>query len=387
LSVSELPAAGKARALRLLVVDDDIVQRQVASAFLGMQGHVTVPAAGGQEALERLAAERFDLALVDVDMPGMSGLELLHAMGARGYLASMPVIMVTSRDDMAVIDRAFELGASDFTIKPVNWQLMQHEVRFVLRANEDARTAREARRDAEERARIKDQFLAIVRHELRSPMHALLGFGRLAVHATAADSAARPHLEAMMAASAGLEARLRAITLCIDLAYGAVASRPEAFTVAELVEDHGAAWRRRIEADGLAFAVVDDTGGMALRADPRHLAEAIARLIDNVVAHALGARQATLTARLCDGAIAITVADDGCGIAPERLAACLEPFSQAAGVLARDGEGLGLGLPIARGLVALDGGGLDLQAAQGAGTRATLTLPRAAEGGAGGAVS
>lgn len=118
----------------LLVVDDDPIAREFSAVYLAAP-EVTVDTADcGEAALERLAERSFDLALVDLDMPGMGGFELIRRIRATPAIADLPVIVVTGREDVASIDRAYESGATAFAVKPVNWRLMSYQIRFVLRA-------------------------------------------------------------------------------------------------------------------------------------------------------------------------------------------------------------------------------------------------------------
>ena len=88
----------------------------------------------GEAGLARLRSQHFDLALVDLDMPGISGFEMLEHIRANPRLRDLPVVIVTSNEDMASIDRAYALGATSFVTKPVNWRLLAYQLRFVLRA-------------------------------------------------------------------------------------------------------------------------------------------------------------------------------------------------------------------------------------------------------------
>jgi CheY-like chemotaxis protein len=87
----------------------------------------------------RLGASRFDIALIDLEMPGIGGLEMIKRLRADPAHADLPVVVVTGRDDMRSIDLAFEAGATSFVTKPVNWRLMSYQLRYVLRAQRSYR--------------------------------------------------------------------------------------------------------------------------------------------------------------------------------------------------------------------------------------------------------
>lgn len=120
--------------LRLLVVDDDPIQREFAKVYLAAPTVEVELAENGAAGLALLRSASFDIALIDIDMPVMNGFELLAAIRADTALAHLPVIMITGREDVESIDRAYELGASSFVTKAVNWRLLSYQIRFVLRA-------------------------------------------------------------------------------------------------------------------------------------------------------------------------------------------------------------------------------------------------------------
>jgi two-component system, sensor histidine kinase and response regulator len=120
---------------RILVVDDDPIVREFASVYLTTPLSEIVLAPGGSTALDILAREQFDLAMLDVDMPGMSGYELLEYIRGQHKLRDLPIVMVTGHEDILSIDRAYALGATSFTTKPVNWRQLSYQLQYVIRAS------------------------------------------------------------------------------------------------------------------------------------------------------------------------------------------------------------------------------------------------------------
>ncbi len=203
--------------MKVLLVDDDPVQLQLATVALRFAGFTPVTASSGGEALALLSREPCDVALLDHDMPGMTGLQVIVELKSRKLLDRMPVIFVTSRDDAAVIDRAFELGASGFVTKPVNWTLMPHQIRFTARAAENERNAAAARDEAFKLAATKNQLLNVVRHELRTPLSAVVGFGRLIRDGIPDDHPLSASTKQMLEGAEQLQARISEMVMCLDL--------------------------------------------------------------------------------------------------------------------------------------------------------------------------
>jgi sigma-B regulation protein RsbU (phosphoserine phosphatase) len=105
---------------RILVVDDDDLNRRLLSRYLERLGHEPIEAANGQEALERLKRERVDLVLLDYMMPVMNGFQLLERMQGDEQLQTIPVIMISMLDDSTYVARCIGLGAEDFLPKDFN---------------------------------------------------------------------------------------------------------------------------------------------------------------------------------------------------------------------------------------------------------------------------
>ncbi|MBY0610888.1 MAG: response regulator [Beijerinckiaceae bacterium] len=120
--------------LRILAVDDDAIQREFSVVYLAAPGVEVITASSGEAAISFLENEHFDIALVDYEMPGMTGIDLVQYIRGHDRLSNLPIIMITGREDIASIDAAFKAGATSFMCKPVNWRLLTYQIRFVLRA-------------------------------------------------------------------------------------------------------------------------------------------------------------------------------------------------------------------------------------------------------------
>jgi CheY-like chemotaxis protein len=123
-------------AVRILFVDDDPIMREFAVVHLSTDKAAVAVAEDGVEALKTVAEEEFDLVLLDLEMPRMDGFEVLAALRADERTRHLPIIVVTGREDVGAIDRAFQAGATSFLVKPINWRLLSYQIRYVFRANQ-----------------------------------------------------------------------------------------------------------------------------------------------------------------------------------------------------------------------------------------------------------
>jgi len=131
-TLEPLPADAAAReaahASRILVVDDNAANRDVLERRLTREGHQVVSVAGGAAALELVVAENFDLILLDLIMPEMSGFEVLRRLKAAEHTRHIPVIVISALDEIDSVVRCIEAGADDYLTKPFNPILLRARI-------------------------------------------------------------------------------------------------------------------------------------------------------------------------------------------------------------------------------------------------------------------
>lgn len=127
--------------LAILAVDDDPIQREFCTVYLSTPHCEVTTAACAEDGLALLTESSFDVALVDVDMPGMNGIDMVRRIRADRRFDGLPVMVITGREDMVSIDEAYAAGATSFMCKPVNWRLLGHQIRFMVRAHHALKAA------------------------------------------------------------------------------------------------------------------------------------------------------------------------------------------------------------------------------------------------------
>ena len=111
---------GSARPLRVMLVDDSEMQIQYQKELLGDQQMEFIVAYSGEQALALCEAELPDVMLLDVEMPGMSGLEVTQILRSNARTATIPIIMVSAKTGDEVIEEAFVDGCSEYVVKPIH---------------------------------------------------------------------------------------------------------------------------------------------------------------------------------------------------------------------------------------------------------------------------
>ena len=141
------------RPCRILIVDDNEMNRDMFARRLERKGYVIRVAEGAQSLLQRIQEEPVDLVLLDVEMPGISGLDALQTLRERYSAIQLPIIMVTAKDQSEDIIKALNLGANDYLTKPIDFPVALARIRTQL----SHKKAEEALRESEERYALAAQ--------------------------------------------------------------------------------------------------------------------------------------------------------------------------------------------------------------------------------------
>ena len=127
-----MPMSG-GKPIHVLIVDDDAGSRLLMRRALERSGFTVSEAADGMAAVAAVETGECNAVLMDVEMPSMNGYDACKAIRARAGGAHLPIMMVTGRDDVASINQSYQVGATDFLAKPINWNLLGHRVQYLVR--------------------------------------------------------------------------------------------------------------------------------------------------------------------------------------------------------------------------------------------------------------
>ncbi len=225
---------------------------------------------------------------------------------------------------------------------------------------------------------VKDEFLSMMSHELRTPFNAIIGFSELLLDrpANANDATATEFVGYILAAARHLQEQIDAILDLVAVESESLELRKTDVPLGDLIDRALGAYRPRLEAEAIGLELDIAPPALAAHADPGRLARALGHLIGNAIKFSPRGGTIRLHARGADGAVRITIADQGAGMTPDQLAVAWEPFRQVDAGLSRPAEGIGLGLTLARHLIEAQGGALDIETGPGAGTIVAVRLPQ-----------
>ncbi len=374
----------------VLVVDDNLQNREVAEGHLVGAGYRVVQAEGGAEALAILAGSHPDLVLLDVLMPGMDGYETCRRIRALPQGGDVPVLFLTALGDLETHKAAMESGADDFLTKPLNRTELLIRVRSLLRIkqlsdelrrNYDViRTQRDALLAAQ---RQKDELTALIIHDLKNPLSSILSNTQFVLGGSVLDPEMRDSLDDVVRAS---QSMVRLVMNLLDVGRsedGALVPHVSQFELPDLLAEVCSEMDRRIEDKQQCLSVTLAPGVGALRGDRDLLRRTLENLIDN--AYKYGPRAATIwlevtPSTMDDGAepaVEIRVRDEGDGIPEAYRQIVFEKYGRAATGAREARSSHGLGLVFCRRAVNVHGGAIWIEGEQGRGACFCIRLPTA----------
>jgi signal transduction histidine kinase len=315
---------------------------------------------------------------MDVRLPDGNGRELCARIKADPAMARILVLQTSaSHVDSKHRVASLDAGADGYLVEPMEAEELLANVRALLRLRQ-AENERQAAIDALiEADRRKDEFLAMLAHELRNPLAPIRN--AVEILRMSEDRAVRERAREMVGRQVQHLARLVDDLLDVSrITKRKIALRPAVVQLAAIVQAAVEIARPVIDAQKHEFTAALPAEPVWLHADSVRLAQAIGNLLHNASKFTPPGGRIRLEARRSGGELLISVEDDGVGLTPENLASAFDLFTQGERSLDRSQGGLGIGLSLVRGLVEMHGGTVGaVSAGPGKGSTFTIRLPLA----------
>jgi CheY-like chemotaxis protein len=354
---------------RILIVDDESVNREVLCRRLHREGYRPTGVHSGRAALQILRNESFDAVLLDIKMPEMSGIEVLQALRIDPELRHIPVIMLSGVTDVERVAQCIELGAEDYLPKPINSVLLRARLGACL----------EKKRVADELLRAsKLQSLGVLAgglaHDYNNMLTAVLGNLSLIRNRANLPPAALPAIEEAERGAARAQELTRYL---LTFAEGG-APMKQILQPKRLIEETSAFVLLGSNVQG-EFHITEDL--WRTEADPNQFIQVINHLVLNAVEASPGSGRIVLRAENVSTPhepirhlpagdyLRVSVQDFGAGIASEHMPRIYDPF------FTTKKQARGLGLAAAYSVIQRHGGHITVNSTLGSGTTVTFYLP------------
>ena len=372
----------------VLLVDDERQILTILQETLSTAGFRVTACESGKAALGALADHQPDLMVTDLKMPGMSGLELLKEV--RELTPDTQVVILTGFGDMNSAIEALRLGAYDYLQKPVDAERL---IQTLRNGTERRRLILENRalvQSLQEANQLKTEFINGMSHEIRTPLGHITGFAQI-LEGTLdrlTEKQAR-YLQNIQTAANRLLSMFDNILQYSVLNSGEVQIAPASFPLSEFLNRTLDPFESAVAEKRIAVDLQPPEPDRSVIADAETCRKILSLLLDNAVQFspeqgALGLKAEVLPSpsvpsdldeRGAEAWLHISVSDTGPGIDPEDQERIFNLFEQVDGSLAREHEGTGLGLALARSLARIHNGVIALDSRPGEGSTFTLVIP------------
>ena len=353
---------------RILVADDNQDLRDYLRRLLSP--HWVVDAvADGEAALERVSAVRPDLVLADVMMPKRDGFALLRALRENPATRTLPVILLSARAGEEARVEGLDAGADDYLIKPFSAR------ELLARVNAHLELSR-VRGEAERANRAKDEFLAVLSHELRSPMNAMLGWIQV-LKSEPADPELVARAAETLERNLGVQSQVINDLLDVSrIVSGGFAIERQRLDFGELVRGCVESMRPSAEGNAIQLSLDVPSEPIEIDGDPARLEQVVANLLGNAIKFTPTGGSVCVAMSSAGEQALLRVEDSGEGIPAELLPSIFERFRQANSSASRRHGGLGIGLSIVKTIVELHGGSVCAESeGSGRGAAFVVSLP------------
>ena len=359
------------------------------------QAFEIVEAATATDALCLLGSGEFDIAFVGETVGDTEGNEIIRQAGGR--LSPTPMVYVSASRGDDAHEADIPGGATDMILaEEISPLVLRRVIRYARSSHAAARQLivndyrhREIAEGASAANHQKSRFLALMSHEFRTPLNAILGFseaidqeifGKLG-----GDGAGRykEYIGHIHSSGTHLLSLINDLLDISKIEAGKQEIHPEPVTLGDVVDDVIRMVAPQAEAHDVTVVLKSgEASDMAIFADRRLLTQAMLNVVANAVKFSGAGDKVSIRVRREGRNVVIVVSDQGCGISEEELARVLEPFHQAKSLETRQGRGTGLGLPLSHSIMGLHQGGLEVSSEEGRGTTVSLWMPCDLERGA-----
>jgi signal transduction histidine kinase len=373
------------RRILILNCDDTPDTRYTKTRVLRQGGYDVVECDNGKDALQKTRELMPDLVLCDVQLPDMSGLDVCRRIKEDAVTGTIPVIQISATFVTKEHQReALKYGADIYLTEPLEPKELETVVSVLLRLarteaglREALARERAARAQAEEATQLKDEFLANLSHELRTPMNIIIGWSHLLRTGPLDESQKQRATEAIERAArsqAQLIEDLLDVSRIVTGKFRLVMQDVDVGKVLQLAID---SLRLVAQAKQLTITLSRQANDARISGDPDRLQQVFWNLLSNAVKFTPASGHVNVRLTSSAENVSITVTDTGVGIDPNFLPFVFERFRQADSTSTRHHSGMGLGLAIVRHVVELHRGSVRADSAgEGLGSVFTVILPR-----------
>ena len=356
------------------MIDDEESMRDSCCLILAREGFETDMAENGTIGLQKIQENNPDFVLIDLKMPGISGLEVLDKV--KEYNPDIIPIVITGYATVESAVEAMKRGAYDFLPKPFS----PEELRLIVkRGLERKRLIQEAESLRKEKKLIEENFVTFVSHQLRSPMVAIAQYIETILSGTVGKVDSKPK-KMLQRARTRLEGLFDLINDWLSMARmnGVdLEGKSHPVNLEEIISKLIDFLCPLAEENQIKLELAPSEGNPTALGDQESLEQVFSNLITNAIKYNNSQGAVTVSVKETPDNICVEVKDTGVGIAEEHLPYIFDQFYQVDRSKRQGDKGSGLGLTIAKKIIEAHGGSIRAQSTSGKGSTFTVLLPKA----------
>lgn len=337
----------------ILVVDDEPDNRRLLNRILNRVAKIT-EAGDGRTALDWLERETFDLVLLDIMMPDITGLVVLKMIRDAPATADLPVVLISAMSDTDDIVRGLQLLANDYIVKPIDIDVVMARVDTQLKLKQTSDLQKQAIAELEAAQQMKDKLLRIASHDLRSPLSNISMVHSLLRDYVKDQPEAREILDTLQVTVHKMKEIIEEFLDVSKYQTSGIEVVLRPVVVGEVVEAVAAQYGR-LAYDKRIELRIGDLSGIAL-ADHARLEQALNNLVTNAIKYSTHDTVVSLWSDSYNGRVRLSVADQGPGIPADERDKLFKEFSKLSPRPTGGESSSGLGLWIVKQMVTLQGG-------------------------------
>jgi len=361
--------------LKVLIIDDEESMRDSCSLILKKDGYLIDTAENGNKGLKKLEEWHPDFVLIDLKMPGIGGLEVLEKV--KEIDPEIIPIVITGYATVESAVEAMKKGAYDFLPKPFT----PEELRIIIKRGLERRNLiKEAESLRKEKKLIEENFITMVTHQLRSPLVTIGQYFEVILGGIVGDVSPKQK-EMITKAKDRLEGLLELINDWLDIARlsnGQIMEKRKVISIGELVETIVDFVRPEAEKAGISVEILPKKGSDRVLGDKESLEQVFSNLIHNALKYNKSQGSISIKIEEREDCIATLIKDTGIGISKEHLPLIFDQFYQVSGT-GKKGKGSGLGLSIAKKIIEMHKGNIQVESQKDVGSTFTVCLPKPPE--------
>ncbi len=358
----------------ILVVDDEESMRDSCSKILKKDGFLADTAKDGSAGLEKIEKNKPDLVLIDLKMPGISGMEVLEKI--KEIDPNIIPVVITGYSTVESAVEAMKKGAYDFLPKPFT----PEELRIIIRRGlERRKLILETESLQKEKKLIEENFITMVSHQLRSPLVAIQQYFEVILAGMVGEVQEKPK-EMILRSRNRLEGLLNLINDWLDVARldsGQIVDNIEPLSLKKVIKKIIEDMRPLTQDDNISLELGSCSENDLVQGDKETLEQVFSNLITNAIRYNKPKGRVIITIKENKDFVSAEVQDTGIGIAEEHLPFIFDQFYRVKRGEDQKVKGTGLGLSIAKKIVEAHGGSIRVSSELGKGSSFTVLLPKA----------